>query len=145
MSIENKGNGKGRFDIYAKRPTDKKWSIWTNTDDLEILINNIRTIEEHGNQWKVTDAFEQKRITDVEKATQEGYLKGYSEGCSDASNVLSKELTKKAFQRIIQYVGCWVGIVASLEKSTMLWEMCQDLKGIAKNEFGIELESEGKE
>lgn len=137
MSIENKGNEKGRFVLYAKRPTENEWSIWTNTDDLETLINNIKTIEEYGNQWKVTETseytqWERKRISDVEKATKEGYLKGYSQGCADQ--------IKMTFQRIIQYVDSWVGIAASLDKSTMLWEMCQDLKGIAKNEFGIDLE-----
>ena len=90
MSSENKGNEKGRFILYAKRHTEKEWSIWTNTDDLETLIKNVRTIEKCGNQWKVTETseytrLEQKRITDVEKATQEGYLKGYSEGCADGS------------------------------------------------------------
>lgn len=139
MSSKNKGNEKGRFTLCAKRPTEIEWSTWTNTDDLETLINNIKIIEEYGNQWEVTETseytqWERKRISDVEKATREGYLKGYSQGCADEG--------KQLIKRIIQYVDSWVGIAASLDKSTMLWEMCEDLKGIAKNEFGIELESE---
>ena len=43
-----------KYKLQAKRPWQEEFTNWCDTDDLEAIERNIKTIESYGYEWQLT-------------------------------------------------------------------------------------------
>lgn len=41
------------YKLYVRRNPRERWTVWTCTDYIDIVINNIKAIESYEWQWKI--------------------------------------------------------------------------------------------
>ena len=44
-----------KYKLQAKRPNQKEFTNWTETDNYQVIERNIKVIESYGYEWQLTE------------------------------------------------------------------------------------------
>lgn len=44
---------KKKYNLYARRNDSEHWTIWVNTDNVDVCNRHIEAIKSYGWQWEV--------------------------------------------------------------------------------------------